>query len=87
MKEGGSGWGYWIIFEESDLKGMTMTPEERLKACEEKIVEQGLAKLEKMVAAGEEGKFLKKCQIYHTEEQVKLAHRIRSIIAKGPVQA
>lgn len=59
--------------------------QERLKAVEAKLLEQGVAKLEQMQVAlemGFEPKMYKKCKHAHIEEQVKLVHRMRSLLSK-----
>ncbi len=59
------------------------TIQERLKAIEAKLLEAGIAKLEQMhiaLVSGQDAKLYKKCKHAHLEEQVKLVHRMRSLL-------
>ena len=51
----------------------------KLKELEKRVVALGLAKLESLVKVDENNVTIKKHELMQTEEQVKLAHRIRSL--------
>lgn len=65
------------------MKGLIcMDPKQKLEELEAKVIEHGLYKLASLVAAGCDGKWFKKCEVRHIEEQTKLCHRLRSLINK-----
>ncbi len=62
-----------------------MDPKEKLAELENLIIEQGLAKLGKMLKV-KAADYEKKSVLSHLEEMTKLAHRVRSLLDKNAIQ-
>lgn len=58
-----------------------MDPKEQLKKLEEETIKKCLEKLADMVEKHEDKAFLKKNELHHLSETVKLCHQVRSLLS------
>lgn len=56
------------------------SPAEKLAVLEAKTIDQCIQKLANMIADQSCGLFFLECPLKHLQEQVKLAHQIRSLL-------